>query len=335
MKVTPTSLHLLKDNQSTLSVLLEPLTGGIIDDTIVTRLSQDSFGTVTNAARRVEDIEFLMREFIEFKEKHGDQSLDWEILNSRAMVALQGPEAASTLQSLISSQDASSSPDLSTLYFGQCRQLHLTLPDGTSTASPLLIWRTGYTGEDGFEISIPTDRDPELPQRVARLLLADDNVRLAGLAARDSLRLEAGMCLYGHDISTAQTPPSAALTWVVGKDRRDATSPLSEFNGSSSILPQIAAPATLEQRRVGLRVEAGPPAREGSVIVDMADGKTPIGIVTSGLPSPSLQANIAMGYVKNGLHKKGTEVGVLVRKRLRKAVIAPMPFVANKFYRAP
>lgn len=334
MKVTPTSLHLMKDNNSTLSVLLDSSTGGIIDDTIITRLSQDSFCFVTNAARRAEDIQFLRQEYTEFREKHGAHCLNWEILDGRAMVALQGPAAAAVLQPLITSNEASIDSDLSTLYFGQCRQLHLTLPDGTSTASRLLIWRTGYTGEDGFEISIPTDQDAELPQRVARLLLANANVRLAGLAARDSLRLEAGMCLYGHDISTAQTPPAAALTWLVGRDRRDASSPLSQFNGSSTILPQIASPATLAQRRVGFRVEAGPPAREGCVIVDLADGKTPIGVVTSGSPSPSLQANIAMGYVQNGLHKRGTEVGVLVRKRLRKAVVAPMPFVENKFYRA-
>jgi aminomethyltransferase len=112
------------------------------------------------------------------------------------------------------------------------------------------------------------------------------------------------MCLYGHDISTAQTPPAAALGWVVGRDPRDAAT--AAFNGASVILPQITSPKSLAQRRVGLNVEKGPPARDCAVVIDLADPSNPVefGVVTSGLPSPSLGgANIAMAYVKNGLHK--------------------------------
>src|SRR5205823_4642816 len=154
-------------------------------------------------------------------------------------------------------------------------------------------------------------------------------------AARDSLRLGAGMCLYGHDITIEHTPPTASLGWLVGKDRRDPSSPSSYFNGSAVILPQLASPAkTLTQRRVGLTIEAGPPAREGAPIVDLTDGTTQIGIVTSGLPSPTLDgANIAMGYIKQGLHQKGTEVGVLVRKKMRKGKVVAMPWIESKFYR--
>jgi aminomethyltransferase len=143
------------------------------------------------------------------------------------------------------------------------------------------------------------------------------------------------MCLYGHDITVAQTPVSAALGWIVGKERRDPNSPSSKFNGSSVILSQLSSPATtLKERRIGLTVEPGAPAREGAPIVDLADGTTQIGVVTSGLPSPTLGGtNIAMGYIKQGLHKKGTEVGVLVRKKLRKATVTPMPWVPSKFYR--
>ncbi|KAJ5893993.1 Aminomethyltransferase [Penicillium taxi] len=336
MKVTPSSLNKLALNTSTLSCLLEDGTGGIIDDTVITRRGEDTFYFVTNAGRRAEDLAFLTAEIGAYRAQHGADSIKWEILEDRALVALQGPLAVSTLQPLINSTNATAAEtDLNTLYFGQCRELHLTLPDGSKTASPLLISRTGYTGEDGFEISIPTSASSSLPQQVVDLLLTDkDTVRLAGLAARDSLRLEAGMCLYGHDISTAQTPPTAALGWVVGRDRRDAAT--ATFNGASVILSQLASPKTLSQRRVGLSVEKGSPAREGAVVVDLADPANPVqvGVVTSGLPSPTLGgANISMAYVKNGLHKKGTELGVLVRNKVRKATVTGMPWVESKFHR--
>ncbi|KAK2761550.1 Aminomethyltransferase, mitochondrial [Arachnomyces sp. PD_36] len=336
MKITPSSPKALKDNHSSLSCLLEEGTGGIVDDTVITRLGPESFYFVTNAGRRKEDLEFLSREIEAFKKTHGDAHINWEVLDTRALLALQGPSSAAVLQSLIhTTGEPSVDTDLSTLHFGQCRSLHLNQPDGSPTASRLLVSRTGYTGEDGFEISIPTQQDSNLPTQVAELLLSNSEVRLAGLAARDSLRLEAGMCLYGHELSTDITPPTAGLGWIVGKERRDASSPTSSFNGSSIILPQLASPAkTLKQRRVGLTIESGAPAREGSKIVDLANNNAEIGVVTSGLPSPSLGGtNIAMGYVKQGFHKKGTEVGVAVRKTVRKASVVGMPWVESKFYR--
>lgn len=333
MKVTPSSLDKLRANQSTLSCLLEDGTGGIIDDCVITRQGEDSFYFVTNAGRRQEDLAFLQTEIEAYRSANGADSIKWEIIDN-ALVALQGPLAASVLQPLIHGSGAEA--DLTTLGFGSSRTLYLTLPDGSRTAEPLLISRTGYTGEDGFEISIPTTT-PTLPQQVVDLFLANpDQVRLAGLAARDSLRLEAGMCLYGSDITTAQTPPGASLGWVVGKDRRDPSTGNTNFNGSSVILPQIASPAkTLSQRRVGFTVEKGSPAREGAIIVDLNDeSRTQIGVITSGLPSPSLGGlNIAMGYVKQGMNKKGTEVGVLVRNKVRKASVVGMPWVETKFYR--
>lgn len=335
MKVTPSSLDKLAPNTSTLSCLLEAGTGGIVDDTVITRRGEDTFYFVTNAGRRTEDLAFLQTEIDAYRSQHGADSIKWDILEDRALVALQGPLAASVLQPLINTSASTANTDLTTLYFGQCRELHLTLPDGSATPHPLLISRTGYTGEDGFEISIPTSGAPTLPQQVVDLFLKDkDTVRLAGLAARDSLRLEAGMCLYGHDISTAQTPPAAALGWVVGRDRRDPAT--ATFNGASTILSQIASPKTLTQRRVGLSVEKGAPAREGAVVVDLADPANPVqvGVVTSGLPSPSLDGqNIAMAYVKNGLHKKGTQLGVQVRKKVLKATVVGMPWIESKFHR--
>ncbi|KAJ6145051.1 Aminomethyltransferase [Penicillium chermesinum] len=336
MKVTPSSLDKLAPNTSTLSCLLEEGTGGIYDDTVITRRGEDKFYFVTNAGRRTEDLAFLKAEIDAYRSKHGADSIKWDVLEDRALIALQGPKAAAALQPLINSANASADQtDLSTLYFGNCRDLHITLADGSASAEPLLISRTGYTGEDGFEISIPTAADATLPQQVINLLLKDkDTVRLAGLAARDSLRLEAGMCLYGHDITTAQTPPAAALGWVVGRDRRDPAT--ANFNGASVILSQLASPKTIPQRRVGLTVEKGSPAREGSAVLDLTDPANPveIGIVTSGLPSPSLGGtNIAMAYVNTGFHKKGTEVGVKVRNKVRKATVVGMPWVESKFHR--
>lgn len=336
MKITPSSPKSLKDNSSTLSCLLEEGTGGVVDDTVITRLGPESFYFVTNAGRREEDLAFLSREIDAFKKTHGDAHINWEVLGNRALLALQGPSSASVLQSLIhTTGEASVDTELSTLHFGQCRSLHLSLPDGSPTASRLLVSRTGYTGEDGFEISVPTQVDSKLPIQVAEVLLANSEVRLAGLAARDSLRLEAGMCLYGHELSPALTPPAAGLGWIVSRERRDPSSPLSTFNGSSVILPQVASPAkNLKERRVGLTIEAGAPAREGATIVDIANDNAEVGVVTSGLPSPSLGGtNIAMGYVKQGLHKKGTELGVLVRKKVRKASVVGMPWIEAKFYK--
>lgn len=307
-----------------------------MDDTVITKLGPESFYFVTNAGRREEDLEFLSREIEAFKKTHGDAHINWEILENRALLALQGPASASVLQPLIhTAGETSVDTELSTLHFGQCRSLHLNHPDGSPTASRFLVSRTGYTGEDGFEISIPTQVDAKLPIQVAEILLANPDVRLAGLAARDSLRLEAGMCLYGHELSPTLTPPAAGLGWIVSKERRDASSPLSNFNGSSVILPQVASPAkTLKERRVGLTIESGAPARQGATIVDVKNDNAEVGVVTSGVPSPSLGGtNIAMGYVKQGLHKKGTELGVLVRKKVRKATVVGMPWVEQKFYK--
>ncbi|KAJ5275178.1 hypothetical protein N7505_003723 [Penicillium chrysogenum] len=322
-KVTPSSVDKLAPNTSSLSCLLEEGTGGMIDDCVITRRGEDTFYFVTNAGRRTEDLAFLTAEIDAYRSKHGADSLKWEILADRALVALQGPLAASVLQPLIHTANTpASETDLSTLYFGSCRELYLTLPDGSATAHPLLISRTGYTGEDGFEISIPTSGAPSLPRQVTELLLADSSKsRLAGLAARDSLRLEADS-------------PAAALGWVVGRDRRDPAT--ATFNGASVILPQLASPKSIPQRRVGLSVEKGPPAREGAVVVDISDPANPVdvGVVTSGLPSPSLGgANIAMAYVKQGLHTKGTELAVKVRNKVRKATVVGMPWVPSKFYR--
>lgn len=342
MTITPSSLNTMEKHHSSLSVLLNE-DGGIVDDTVITRLGRDSFYFVTNAGCRETDLPYIeaeMRKFLESKgisSSKADDNVKWHVLNCHSLVALQGPKAQEVLQKLIydDTEEQDYSPDLATLGFGESRWLQLTLPDGTNTPS-LLITRTGYTGEDGFEISIPPENgdSTNLATAISKAFVGDGSVvRWAGLAARDSLRLEAGMCLYGHDISTATTPPMAALGWVVGKDRRsDAATPA--FNGRSTILQHLTSPKSMTERRVGFLVEKGPAAREGAQIVDLDKGNEVIGKITSGCPAPSLNGqNIAMGLIKNGYHKSGTKVGVQVRKSVRQAEVSKMPFVSNKFYR--
>ncbi|KAG9021530.1 Aminomethyltransferase, mitochondrial [Tulasnella sp. JGI-2019a] len=154
---------------------------------------------------------------------------------------------------------------------------------------------------------------------------AGSHAQLTGLGARDSLRLEAGMCLYGHDLSEDITPVEAGLSWVIAKSRRHPGA----FIGSDTILQQLKDGPT--KRRVGFIVEDAP-AREGAKIFS-ADSQKEIGVITSGIPSPTLSQNIAMGYVYSGHHKKGTEVLVDVRKKLRKAIVQPMPFVPTKYWK--
>ena len=200
-----------------------------------------------------------------------------------------------------------------------------------------MVSRGGYTGEDGFEISVP----PHLTSVFAEHLLKSagpDQLRLAGLGARDSLRLEAGMCLYGHDLNDETTPVSAGLSWVVHKNRRVGGG----FHGDEVILRELKPVKEggkgTEYRRVGLVID-GAPAREGAVIVagdsSTGDGTPPVqvGRVTSGCPSPTLGRNIAMGYVRRGQHKTGSKVGVVVRGKRREAEVVKMPFVASKYWK--
>lgn len=339
MTITPTAINEIEKHSSSLSTLLNK-EGGIVDDTVITRLGKDSFYFVTNAGCRETDLPFIEAELDQFltSKSASSDKINWHILDHHALLALQGPKASTVLQALVynDTEDDGLDTDLGTLYFGTSRWLQLTLPDSGMNTPSLLISRTGYTGEDGFEISIPPENgdSSELATSIARALTADSStVRWAGLGARDSLRLEAGMCLYGHDISEKITPPEAALGWIVGKSRRgDEPSP--PFNGHSKINKQLASPKTMQQRRVGFLIEKGPAAREGAEIVDTENDNQVIGHITSGSPSPNLDGqNIAMGYIKNGFHKKGTKVGVKVRKSVRKAEVAKMPFVESKFYR--
>eukprot|EP00124_Ichthyophonus_hoferi_P002325 Ihof_evm6s153 gene=Ihof_evmTU6s153 len=248
--------------------------GGIRDDTMINNAG-DHLYVVCNAGCAEKDLTHFEEHAAAYRAQGGDVNI--EVLTN-SLVALQGPKSAEVLRKLVDF-------DLSKFYF-------LNGVDATvGGVKGCRITRCGYTGEDGFEISIPQDRAVEL----TTILLGDPVVRPAGLGARDSLRLEAGLCLYGHDIDDDITPIEANLTWTIGKRRRTEGG----FLGSDVILAQLAAKGGL-RRRVGLIVD-GAPARDHAEILDAAGNS--IGKITSGVPSPCLGANVAMGYVDKAFAK--------------------------------
>ena len=329
-KITPFSAAALKPYHSTLSCLLHPGTGGIVDDTVITRLGPDTFYLVTNAACREKDLAYLNEQIANNRDTG---KVDWQVLDGWGLVALQGPSSAQVLQDMLESL-GTEDVYLPALYFGQCKHVIVQLPSEELEPAPILISRGGYTGEDGFEISVP----PHLTAPFTEYLMKNagpEQLRLAGLGARDSLRLEAGMCLYGHDLNDDTTPIAAGLGWVVHKDRRAAGG----FHGDEVILRELKPTKEggkgAAHRRVGLVVE-GAPAREGATIVshDLGNGESPeVGRITSGCPSPTLGKNIAMGYVEAGHHKAGTKLGVVVRGKRREAEVVKMPFVASRYWK--
>lgn len=320
-KVTPSDWANQGIMQSKLTTFLWEGTGGIVDDSVITRLGEDEYYVVTNGACLEKDTKYLDEELGKF-----GGNVEWTRLDNSGLVALQGPQAAEVLKELLASE-----VDLSKLYFGNAAWAELKLADGGKT-HPVLISRGGYTGEDGFELSFNGKLYPALETTgsfVEHLIKTGgpDRLRLAGLGSRDSLRLEAGMCLYGHDLNDSITPVEGALSWIIPKERRAKGG----FHGAEVIIPQLSPKSKggtgVEKRRVGFVVE-GAPAREGAEL--QKDGET-IGTITSGVPSPTLGKNIAMGYVKDGLHKSGTEVDVVVRGRKRKGVVTKMPFVQTRY----
>lgn len=321
-KVTPMDVLGLGTHSGGLSVLLNA-EGGIVDDTIITRLGPEAFYVVTNAGCREKDLEFLKKELEAFQAGGGDK-VEWEVLNGWGLVALQGPKSEEVLEGILANVEEG---NLKEMFFGQCKFVKVNLGGG-KISSNVLVSRGGYTGEDGFEISIQPDETVAVTE--ALLSRGESVVQLAGLGARDSLRLEAGMCLYGHDLDETTTPVEAALSWVIGKQRKMEGG----FNGADKILAQLKPKskggAGVERRRIGLVVE-GAPAREGAEIVDAEGNK--VGNVTSGCPSPTLGKNIAMAYIRDGFHKAGTEVEVVVRGKKRKATVSKMPFVPSKYWK--
>jgi aminomethyltransferase len=278
--------------------LLTNEAGGIIDDLMVARLGGERLFLVVNAARKAVDFAHITAAL--------PAAVRLTPLEDRALLALQGPLAASVLSR----------------FCGEAAGLaFLSVMEATLAGMPVVISRSGYTGEDGFEISVPADA----AERLAQLLVEQPEVAPAGLGARDSLRLEAGLCLYGNDIDELTTPLEAGLGWVVGKRRRAAW----DFPGATVIRDQFEYGCA--RLRVGLRPEGRTPARGGAAIV--ADDGTAAGIVTSGGFAPTLNRPIAMGYVRRDLSGPGTGVHLIVRGKRHAATVVRLPFVPHRYTR--
>jgi len=277
--------------------------GGILDDLMVANFGDRLF-LVVNAACKAEDEAHLRAGLSDV--------CTIEPLSDRALIALQGPKAVSVL--------ARFCPEAPSMRFMDAGPRRI---DGIDC----FVSRSGYTGEDGFEISVPA-ADAE---RLARMLLANTDVLPIGLGARDSLRLEAGLCLYGHDIDTTTTPVEAALEWSIQKSRRKGGARAGGFPGADKILSQFETGAP--RRRVGLRPEGRAPVREGAALFSDAASSTPIGAVTSGGFGPSLNAPVAMGYLASSQAASDTRVFAELRGQRLPLRIAPMHFVANTYKR--
>ena len=292
----PGDLQAAKDMKPKYSLLLNE-EGGIIDDLMATRRGED-FYVVVNGATKHGDIAYMERRL------PGEVVIDH--MRSQALLALQGPKAAEVLDAAI--------PGVAQLGFMEAGPFR-------AFGHPLWISRSGYTGEDGFEISIPA----LAAQDLADWLVADERVKPIGLGARDSLRLEAGLPLYGHDLDDRTTPVMAGLTFAINKRRRAEGG----FAGSMRIMAELQNGAP--QLRVGFDVEGRQPVREGALVLD-GEGNE-VGKITSGGFSPSLQRPIAMGYVATGLAEPGTAVKLEQRGKLFDARVAAMPFVPHRYHR--
>jgi len=277
--------------------------GGILDDLMVANFGSHLF-LVVNAACKAED-EALLRAGL-------SDVCVIEPLPDRALIALQGPKAESVLAKLC--------PDAPLMRFMDAGPRRV---DGIEC----FVSRSGYTGEDGFEISVPAQH----AEALAQALLGNSEVLPIGLGARDSLRLEAGLCLYGHDITATTTPVEGALEWSIQKSRRNGGARAGGFPGADKILPQLEQGAPC--RRVGLRPEGRAPVREGAPIFADATSSEQIGAVTSGGFGPSINAPVAMGYLPASHATLGGIVYAEVRNQRLPLAISAMPFVANTYKR--
>ena len=278
--------------------------GGILDDLMVTNRGDHLF-LVVNAACKDAD-EAHMR-------AHLGDACEIERLDGRALMALQGPEAGAVLEAM--------APESAEMRFMDVRAL-------TLAGATCIVSRSGYSGEDGFEISVPNDAAAAL----ARALLAHEAVEPIGLGARDSLRLEAGLCLYGSDLDPTTSPVEAALVWAMQKARRAGGAREGGFPGAARILDELANGAS--RRRVGLLPEGRAPVRGGAALFAGEDDADPVGIVTSGAFGPSLGGPMAMGYVPSDLAATGTRLFAAVRGKKLPVAVAAMPFVKPNYKRA-
>ena len=277
--------------------------GGIMDDLMFVNRGSDLF-VIVNGACKVGDIAHI-------QQKIGARC-DVIPMPDMALMALQGPQAVTALQRLV--------PGVEKLVF-------MTGGRYTVAGCDCFLTRSGYTGEDGFEISVHESQADTL----ARALLAQPEVKPIGLGARNSLRLEAGLCLYGNDIDTTTTPIEANLNWAIQKVRRTAGARAGGFPGAEKILAQLGNPSLLERVRVGLIALERIPVRDHTELQSM-DG-TPIGEVTSGLLGPTINQPVTMGYIKPEFAALGTKVNAIVRGKPVAMQVSSMPFVPNHYFR--
>jgi len=275
--------------------------GGILDDLMISNMG-DSLFVVVNAACKQQDVAHM--------QNHLSGLCRVEELTDRALLAIQGPAAAAVMARLC--------PETAAMVFMDSKQV--TLLD-----VPCFISRSGYTGEDGFEISIPEQQAEQL----ARLLLAQPEVAAIGLGARDSLRLEAGLCLYGHDMDASITPVEASLVWALSKVRRAEGGRAGGYPGAAQIQRRLAE--GVAKKRVGLQITEKAPVREGAEIVNAAG--TVIGNVTSGGFGPSINSPVAMGYVSSEYASPGTSLHAIVRGKPVALKVAKTPFFPQRYYR--
>jgi len=296
-KITPGNLKGLKDGEMRYTLLLNDH-GGIIDDLIVTRWDKNTLFLVVNAGCKAKDFAYI-------EDKIGGD-INIEILTTRALIALQGPKAETVLKVIF--------PEATDLNF-------MTSTKVDYKNEELFLSRCGYTGEDGFEISVPEN----LAEHFAKELLSSEAVRLIGLGARDSLRLESGLCLYGHDLNEDITPVEANLKWAISKRRREEKN----FCGADIIMSQFKNGT--KTTRVGIKPEGKAPLREGTELFSKTGEK--IGIITSGGFAPSLEYPIAMAYIDKGFSKIGTKIKAILRGKERLCFVEKMPFVKQNYKR--
>lgn len=298
-ELMPSALAVLKPGKMRYSVLLNDV-GGIEDDLMVTRTfePEGTLYVVVNAACKDKDYDIL-------EEKLSDK-ITLEPLDDRALLALQGPKAEEVLASL--------APEVADLSFMEATMV---------TLEGVVCWvsRSGYTGEDGYEISVPSDEAPAFAAR----LLSHEDVEWIGLGARDSLRLEAGLCLSGHDFDGSVSPVEANITFALGKKRREN----GDFVGADRILKELSEGA--DKVRVGILPDGRAPAREGTDIVD--PNGTVIGKITSGGFGPTFGGPVAMGFVPKEMASEGTKVSLMIRGKAHGATVAPTPFVPQRYKR--
>ncbi|MCW6534635.1 glycine cleavage system aminomethyltransferase GcvT [Sphingomonas lycopersici] len=293
----PADIAGLAFNRARYSLLLDA-ESGILDDLMLTRQAEDRVYMVVNGATKYDDIGHMIEQL--------PDDITLNLMEDHALLALQGPKAVDALARLI--------PGVADLVFMQAAAFEWQ-------GHALWISRSGYTGEDGFEISVPA----EAAEALADVLVAQPEVKPIGLGARDSLRLEAGLPLYGHDLSPETTPVMADLGFALFKRRRETA----DFPGAARILKEREQGAAT--KRVGLLVEGRQPVREGAIVVDAA-GKE-IGQVTSGGFAPTVGAPIAMAYVPAALAVPGTRVQLQQRGKPHDATVAALPFVPHRYFR--